>query len=65
VAALLVLLSSPPPQPTIGTATAAPIANSAAKRRFERIRTSTAFVVGRARRFRACLSSYAREPIPD
>src|SRR3954452_16497501 len=46
VAALLVLLSLLlPPQPTIGTATAAPIANSAAKRRFKRIRTSTAFVL--------------------
>jgi hypothetical protein len=45
---LLVLLSSlEPPQPTTGTATAAPIANSAANRLVESIHTSTAFVVAR------------------
>jgi hypothetical protein len=45
VAALLVLLSLLlPPQPTIGTANAAPIANNAANRRFRRIGTSTEFV---------------------
>jgi hypothetical protein len=61
VAALVVLLSSLElPQPTIGTATAAPMTNSAANRLVESIRTSTAFV-GMDDRLRGLpKSSYAR-----
>src|SRR5262249_30793620 len=46
------------PQPTIGTAVAAPIASSAAKRRLSRIHTSAAFVG-------TCLSCYAPDLSAD